>query len=411
MPHQKLYDRLPVEFELNETFMTNTGQTADIILIGMGLQTGLILAAIAKLPHRPRVVVISPERQNAGSHTWSLHRSDLTAFMQDAVSPMVTKAFDSQTVKFPGHERTIKEPYWVTTTASIGQHTDCLEQQGLFSRINAHATTICDNVVTFDSGTIAAPIVLDNRGMMQQLPMRASGWQKFLGLEIELTSPVDLNIPIIMDATVDQLDGYRFMYVLPLSPKRLLVEDTYYSDSPDIDQAALEKRVKNYCEENGFEMARVIRKEVGALPIPLTRPNRNPPMHKSISGVVIEGGYRGEWYHRTTGYSFPVAAKLAETIAKHFGHSNFSSKVTDLWKHHVQQSQATTLLNNLLFRHFALDMRWNSLARFYKLPEEILQRFYAENMRPMDWFRLIVGKPPQGFKFIPRRHTCQTPST
>ena len=42
-----------------------------------------------------------------------------------------------------------------------------------------------------------------------------------------------------MDATVPQVDGYRFFYVLPLAPDRLLVEDTYFSDSTHLDVAQL----------------------------------------------------------------------------------------------------------------------------------------------------------------------------
>ena len=46
-----------------------------------------------------------------------------------------------------------------------------------------------------------------------------------------------------MDATVPQLDGYRFIYVLPFSRRRVLIEDTIYADSPVMDSAAIEQRV------------------------------------------------------------------------------------------------------------------------------------------------------------------------
>ena len=35
---------------------------------------------------------------------------------------------------------------------------------------------------------------------------------------------------VVMDATVPQEDGFRFVYALPLDPDRVLVEDTYFSD-------------------------------------------------------------------------------------------------------------------------------------------------------------------------------------
>ena len=40
------------------------------------------------------------------------------------------------------------------------------------------------------------------------------------------------------DATVEQLDGFRFLYTLPFGPDQLLVEDTRYSDGPALPRAS-----------------------------------------------------------------------------------------------------------------------------------------------------------------------------
>ena len=47
----------------------------------------------------------------------------------------------------------------------------------------------------------------------------------------------------VMDATVEQIDGYRFVYVLPLSATEIFVEDTYYSDGPELDLDAVSARI------------------------------------------------------------------------------------------------------------------------------------------------------------------------
>ena len=62
-------------------------------------------------------------------------------------------------------------------------------------------------------------------------------FQKFLGLFIRLAEPHGLTGPILMDATVKQEDGYRFIYTLPFSETDVLVEDTYYADDPDLENA------------------------------------------------------------------------------------------------------------------------------------------------------------------------------
>ena len=39
-----------------------------------------------------------------------------------------------------------------------------------------------------------------------------------------------------MDATVEQQDGYRFVYCLPFTSTSVFVEDTYYQDTPMLDR-------------------------------------------------------------------------------------------------------------------------------------------------------------------------------
>ena len=36
------------------------------------------------------------------------------------------------------------------------------------------------------------------------------------------------------------------------------------------------------------------------------------------------------------------------------------------------------------------------LARFYRLPEAVIRRFYALELTAMDRARILVGRPPRG---------------
>jgi lycopene beta-cyclase len=38
--------------------------------------------------------------------------------------------------------------------------------------------------------------------------------------------------------------------------------------------------------------------------------------------------------------------------------------------------------------------RWRMLARFYTLPEPLIERFYAGRSTPADTLRILAGKPP-----------------
>ncbi len=88
-------------------------------------------------------------------------------------------------------------------------------------------------------------------------------------MEIETSEPHGVELPVIMDATIPQTDGYRFIYVLPFGPRTLLIEDTHYSDAAGFDSAAYEAEVLAYAAARGWTVTAILRRERGALPITL----------------------------------------------------------------------------------------------------------------------------------------------
>ena len=78
-----------------------------------------------------------------------------------------------------------------------------------------------------DGTTLTARAVIDGRGV-QTSSFMSLDIQKFLGQELRLTTAHNLKGPILMDARVRQHDGYRFVYVLPLTDDTALVEDTFF---------------------------------------------------------------------------------------------------------------------------------------------------------------------------------------
>ena len=123
-------------------------------------------------------------------------------------------------------------------------------------------------VVLANGKVLSAPCVIDGRGFAPHDALKL-GFQKFLGQEIETDQAHGEKVPTIMDARVAQLDGYRFVYVLPLSPTRLLIEDTRYSDGEDLDDDAFRVAIRAYAAERQWAIRSVVREERGALPITL----------------------------------------------------------------------------------------------------------------------------------------------
>jgi lycopene beta-cyclase len=202
-----------------------------------------------------------------------------------------------------------------------------------------------------------------------------------------------------MDATVTQLDGYRFVYVLPLASDRLLVEDTYFSNRPGLDRTVLRRRIHAYLRERGLRAAEVVREEHGVLPMPWLD---EPP----ASDAAV--GYRGGWFHPATGYSLPVATQVATTVAS-APLAGVTAALRALRRQLEPQLRFARWLNRMMFACEPVHRR-DLLARFYRLPDASVTRFYGLRMRWPDRLRLLSGTPPRGVPLGAVLGTRRSPS-
>jgi lycopene beta-cyclase len=241
-----------------------------------------------------------------------------------------------------------------------------------------------------DGRMLEGRLVVDARGPNRASLGRVAGYQKFVGLEVALEQPHHRALPMLMDARVPQQDGLRFFYVLPLDARRLLIEDTYFSDTPTLDLPSLRSAIQAYAKSYGYAVSHVVREEVGVLPLPAA------PASAPKSASPILAGYGGGFFHPATGYSFPVALRLARHIARAWDGDTFGEAWRRLLDEHRAQCRFATLLNRMLFSAFLPENRWNALARFYRLPAQTIRRFYALETTPGDRLRLLCGRPPRG---------------
>jgi lycopene beta-cyclase len=365
-------------------------------LVGGGLQNALIAMALSVREPRPSIALVERGERLGGNHTWSFHAGDLPAGAARWIDPLVAHRWAGHEVLFPTLRRRIETPYAAVTSERLDQVVRAALGDGALL-VGRAATSVEPHRVVLDDGTeLAAGVVIDARGPGPGVD-GGCGYQKFVGLELALVRPHGLAVPMLMDATVAQIDGFRFVYVLPLAPDRLLVEDTYFSDGAALDRAALRQRALAYARSRGFAGAEVVREEEGVLPMPwrgdgLPRPSASP----------LQAGYQGGWFHPATGYSFPVAARLAAMVAAVDGARLFGPELTALAASVRRQAAFARQLNRLLFRWCAPAERWQILERFYRLPEDLIQRFYALDMAPSDMARILIGRPPRGLSLRAR---------
>ena len=231
------------------------------------------------------------------------------------------------------------------------------------------------------------------RGALAEQPL-ALGFQKFYGLELEMRRPHGLDHPIIMDATVEQLDGYRFVYSLPLSPTRLLIEDTYYSDTPELEPQMLVGGIHAYAQAQGWDVGATVRAETAVLPITLA--GDFDAHWRSMGMELPRSGLRAWLFHATTGYSLPYAVRLADAIADHPDLTSASvARLIHAMSRQAWERQAMfRMLNRMLFIAATPADRVRVLERFYTLPQPLIERFYGAQLTAADKARILVGRPP-----------------
>ena len=370
-----------------------SGVDYDIILAGGGLANGLIALRLAQTRPDVRVCIIEAGAVLGGNHTWSSFTNDLTAAQRDWTAPLFAYRWDNYEVRFPARRRLLAAGYGSCTSELLARElARALPAERIVTGMPVAAVTPT-SVTLADQRVVTAGAVIDGRGQgpTQALDLR---WQKFLGQEIELAEPHGLTGPVIMDATVPQFDGYRFVYTLPFGPKHVLIEDTYFSDGADLSPGLLRRHLADYAASQGWTIDRIIREEIGILPLGIGG---------DIEAFWDEGdtgvprvGLRAGMFHPVTGYSFPDAVRMADLVAglPDLAPATIYRAVRD---HSVGAWKARgmyRMLNRMLFLAAHNDERRHVLQRFYEHDDALVGRFYAAQPEIKDWMRILSGKPP-----------------
>ena len=369
----------------------------DIAVLGGGLAGSLIALALAKLRPDLRVVVIERGDRLGGNHVWSFFATDLPPGGTALVEPLIAARWDDYEVRFPAVRRHLRTPYHSITSARL----DAVVRAALPA---AAVLSGCDiahvaagRVTLGDGRTIDAGAVIDARGSAG-LPHMAGGWQKFLGQLIRTATPHGLERPVVMDGTVEQHDGYRFVYCLPFSANEIFVEDTYYADGPEVDAPLLRDRIGAYCAAAGWQVAEILGEESGVLPVVGSGDWAAFRAGHEHPGIAL-AGVRAGLLHPLTGYSFPSALAFALDLARQ---DDVSGNALAAWSQawatrHWRAGGFYRMLTKMLFAAGKPDLRYLVLQRFYRLDCALIERFYAGESTLFDRLRILTGKPPVPF--------------
>ena len=365
----------------------------DLAIAGGGLAGGLVALALATLRPDLKIALIEAEAHFGGNHIWSFFDSDVAAEHRWLLDPLISRRWNDYDVHFPKYSRTLSNGYNSIESQNLDRE--------LRKRLPAEALKSGHKAILVESGSvqladgskIAAQAVLDVRGG-GDISALENGWQKFCGQMLRLKEPHGLDRPIIMDATVEQIDGYRFVYCLPFSDTDIFVEDTYYADTSALDSVTSHARIAEYAAVRGWTIDKVLSEEKGQLPVIYGGDfeafwNGNP-------GVDARAGARAALIQPITSYSLPLAVRTAMLIAEmpEITQGKLDKMLRDLARGHWKNSKFYRLLCAFLFLGADPEKRYRTLQHSYAKDERLLARFYAGKSTRLDQLSLLSGKPP-----------------
>ncbi|MGI8468484.1 MAG: lycopene cyclase family protein [Pyrinomonadaceae bacterium] len=143
-------------------------------------------------------------------------------------------------------------------------------------------------------------------------------WQHFFGWTIETKNEFfNPNEPTLFDFRVEQKNECRFVYILPFSAKKALIEFTVFSDNL-LTQNEYEMNLKKYIRETlKIENYKITETERGVIPMS-DEPHAEFPAPKIIRIGTAGGGVKP-----STGYSFQRTQRRLQKLVANLENSEF----------------------------------------------------------------------------------------
>ena len=237
---------------------------------------------------------------------------------------------------------------------------------------------------TYQTEKVINSIPFDQHYKLQQkFPLLQ---QHFLGWFIETKEACfDDSQPTLMDFTVAQKDHTRFMYILPESPYRALLEYTLFSKTL-LTNEEYETEIKNYLAKKGITNYTITEKEQGVIPMTAYQ------FWKHNSEHLINIGTAGGWSKASTGYTFMNITKrtrdLTEFLKTEKSFKKFH-KTKKFWFYDLLLLDVLSKYNHFGAQIFGLLFKRNSIQQIFK--------FLDEETNFWEDIKIMIGMPPLKF--------------
>lgn len=382
------------------------GERYEYVILGAGCAGLSLCYYLLERGVEQPILLIDQKKEFADDRTWCFWDVEQTPF-----SHLSIKRWSSWNVHSNGRTVTqlsARHPYLCLAASDFYRHTlDRIASYGNVTLRLGESIEDCkeheDEVfVSTSRGAYTSGHVFDGRGLPPGSPAfeearKNAVWvpQKFLGYRLRTREPVfDPETCTLMDFSVSQRRGLRFVYVLPFSEREALVENVYLSDA-EVSE-----------DDHRSELTEYLSKVYGLKP----------------SGYVVDGEERG--YIPMTDYTFPRnLGERTYSIGMLGGESRPSTGYTFLRIQRYCRALAASVVAGRGAPKRVDAARYELLDRIFlrfmkehpeKCPEvygcmfaglhpDTLVRFLTEKSATIDDLRLVMAMPKAPFLKVAAR--------
>ncbi len=240
---------------------------------------------------------------------------------------------------------------------------------------------ILTNVNSYQSKYFFSSVLIDsNYKSSLKYPLLS---QHFIGWFVETKDPFfDSEKAILMDFSIDQKQNTRFMYVLPFSKNKALLEYTLFSKDL-LKEQEYEQEIELYLSKMGITDYSILKKEQGNIPMTVY------PFWKNNEKRVLFIGTAGGWTKASTGYTFKNSLKKAEEVVSFLKKGNIDFRNFNKWS---KFNFYDSLFVDVLYNYNNLGKEIFS-SMFTKVNPNLILKFLDEKTSLYEDLKIILACP------------------